>query len=434
MNFAPRHFIDQSLAPSAKFTWQLRFSVGCLGAAVALSPLTALRFFSGVGPTDIFLGISLIATLILLRVNPAVLSESKVYQPGSVSLYRFWILTLPFLVFTTLLNAALSGTGYNSYLQQLIPYFPAALLVFSMHAIAARPFLLHLLIKHFLIMSFIVGFIYSALVTAQVSSFYLEDIRFMGFSENPNQVADESFATILVCLIYPILFPNLSTKLKYLTYVTGCFALIYGIASDAATFFLALLFVAGLYGSLLFARYMKTNTILAFFGLLAMVMIILFNEAAIVDHATSFVDSALQHKQRGDEDVIRYILWENGIDAGMASPIIGNGAGAWSGLQAPFHATESHNTFIDWFSITGFPGLALWLFEIGVVMFRFRWSNPAPQIFFAGLIIFSFFHFVFRHPFFWFAAMLCAMATLAPMAEKRRAKMAPAFHPMEYES
>src|SRR5207253_2507849 len=104
-----------------------------------------------------------------------------------------------------------------------------------------------------------------------------------------------------------------------------------------------------------------------------------------------------------------------GLWAGYNAPVIGNGVGAWSGFTGPFGGTEAHNSFIDWFSIAGGLGLLLWLQTIVRFMMRFRLTNPAPQINFLGLLIFSFFHFVFRHPFFWFAMCQCMLACPEPL-------------------
>ena len=420
MNLPFNHMSKPRSDSFTEFTWQLRFCVKCLGMAIASSPLTSTRFSVGIGPTDIFLVLSLVATLVMLRLSPAVSNESRIYRLGNIPLYRFWIFTLPLLIVSTLLNAAFSGSSFAPYLTQLIPYFPAALLVFSMHAIASRPHLLDLIVKNFMFASFAIGIIYLLLILTHQSAYYLDDVRFQGFSDNANQVADEAFSTILVCLIYPILFPNLNSKMRYFVYSTAALAVIYGAACDAATFFIALIFVGGLYGAYLFLLNIRTRPTITALAFIAVIAVALFNQAAIVDFTMAFMDSARIHKERGDEDLIRYILWDNGIIAGLASPIIGNGAGAWSGLQGAFGATEAHNSFIDWFSIVGLVGLAIWLFEIGAIIIRFRWNNPAPHIFFVALLIFSTFHFVFRHPFFWFAACLCAMATRMPLYFKKK--------------
>jgi hypothetical protein len=110
-----------------------------------------------------------------------------------------------------------------------------------------------------------------------------------------------------------------------------------------------------------------------------------------------------------DEGGGRLTLLVNGAKAWLNSEwsvLFGNGAGAFSGKGEPFEGDESHNTIVDSLAIGGVMGVAL-LFD---PPFRALWaaySARRPLVFasMAGLLAFSCFHYVGRHPVFWFAVL-----------------------------
>lgn len=119
--------------------------------------------------------------------------------------------------------------------------------------------------------------------------------------------------------------------------------------------------------------------------------------------------------EEADEGGARVALYVNGLRAWLSTPasfLIGNGAGSFSGLTGPFQFDEAHSTPIDILSIGGVLGLALfYYFPLKAILIFY---NREQKVIFAvacGLMAFSLFHFVGRHPIYWFTVYCMVMAS-----------------------
>jgi hypothetical protein len=126
----------------------------------------------------------------------------------------------------------------------------------------------------------------------------------------------------------------------------------------------------------------------------------------------------------------RIALWLEAADKAMASGMLGMGPGPHltekSYKEPPPHKFEAHNTPLQLLTQGGF--LAMFAF-VGLlfVAFQATWRArlPGATALVCGLIAFTMFHFVARHPIFWFPIVLCMLDA----AEAIRSAREPAPEP-----
>lgn len=113
-----------------------------------------------------------------------------------------------------------------------------------------------------------------------------------------------------------------------------------------------------------------------------------------------------------DQGETRSTLYINGLRAWLDGPLtafMGNGAGSFSGLDAPYGWSEAHNTPIDMLTVGGVPGLLVCYGGFFYLIVRaYRRGENVHAAVIAGLIVFSLFHFVARHPIWWFSFAVLA--------------------------
>jgi hypothetical protein len=110
-----------------------------------------------------------------------------------------------------------------------------------------------------------------------------------------------------------------------------------------------------------------------------------------------------------DEGHLRTTLYRHGLMAWWHTPrtvLFGNGAGSFSGEFGPFGRFEAHCTPIDILTIGGVIGLLVvyWL-PVRAVVSAYRSSRPALFACTVGFVAFTCFHYVGRHPVFWFTML-----------------------------
>lgn len=99
---------------------------------------------------------------------------------------------------------------------------------------------------------------------------------------------------------------------------------------------------------------------------------------------------------------VRFALWAHAIQVGMAAPVFGLGPGAWSGIMAPFEGMEAHNSFLDLVMSAGIVGLIAYLGMLYWLSLHFLTNRcHALLAILVVMILYSIFHYVLRHPFFW---------------------------------
>jgi O-antigen ligase len=112
----------------------------------------------------------------------------------------------------------------------------------------------------------------------------------------------------------------------------------------------------------------------------------------------------------------RLALWTSALAAGLDSPLFGLGPGAHARIDGYPGAHEAHNTWIDWWSMTGALGVAVLVMLLVDAGRRLaRTGNPIGLAGLAALAVFASFHFVLRQPAFWCAIGLCYAATAPSM-------------------
>lgn len=111
---------------------------------------------------------------------------------------------------------------------------------------------------------------------------------------------------------------------------------------------------------------------------------------------------------------LRIHLWQEAYEKGMSSGLLGFGPGphltfkSWK--MPPPYKFESHNTPLELFTQGGVLALGafLWLC-LSTLHDTWRARLPALAALVMAVTVFSMFHFVVRHPNFWFAIVLCLL-------------------------
>lgn len=104
------------------------------------------------------------------------------------------------------------------------------------------------------------------------------------------------------------------------------------------------------------------------------------------------------------ESLVRQFLWSKAIRIISHHSVIGIGAGGSVYLPTTRAFSEVHNTFIDIMLQTGLIGIALYLLFLYLILDQLIKSrkNTLVLLMFFLLMFFSFFHFIYRQPMFWF--------------------------------
>lgn len=214
--------------------------------------------------------------------------------------------------------------------------------------------------------------------------------RFTGGAKNPNQLG----LYMTCCLLLTVIFIK-----KTLIKITTITALIFfGVASlsDAFMAYLAITPIVLALATFIPKKYFPAFVIPTF--ALFWIVIVFFSSELI-----PWLD---QEWAQADQGGSRLTLYLNGLEAWLSSPLtflLGNGAGSFSRLTGPFQRSEAHNTPIDILAMGGLLGLfCFYFFPIKYTITTYTLNQKIVFSCAAGLICFSFFHFVARHPIFWF--------------------------------
>jgi O-antigen ligase len=241
---------------------------------------------------------------------------------------------------------------------------------------------------------------------------WYEGTRFTGFAENPNQMALAMLAA-------------------------GCAAAAGAErAMGAAGATLAALAFAGLLafarsdaGLLAFAAFAALATVFALPrwitaaprhrpSALAAAMVVIACAAVLA--AIPLIDAVADRVYgEGAQGSDRLALWSSALEAGLRSPVFGLGPGAHARIDGYPGAHEAHNTWIDWWSMTGGLGTAVLVALLGTAAWRLARSGNATGLAgLAALAVFASFHLVLRQPAFWCAVGLCFAASAPSMRER----------------
>lgn len=373
-----------------------------LGCAVALSHMTATRAQGGIGAIDIGL---VVLVALCIGANLPKIARGYAHQQGQATRNDIVdgpsaLLALGIWMFVSVSLSLLANLEGRYLVFSQIPqiYLPFCVSfgVIIVIYLEARRDNLSALFRGFVIASFGIALVYTVMI---VGGLY-ED-RFSGFAENPNQTALFAFSMFAVSAMTLVKLLPARGWMCQIARANLALALFVGIATQSDALYIWFALGAAGFGVALLLRMGRINAalpIVAGAAAIAIALLVVASTPRIIDDTLPAVTGGLQY---GDQDTDRITLWTNGLRAWLASPIIGNGPGAWSGIQGPFGETEAHNSFVDWLSISGLFGICgFFVFAYSIRHFKFR-ENTGSAALFMCLIVFSLFHFIFRSPLTW---------------------------------
>jgi O-antigen ligase len=241
--------------------------------------------------------------------------------------------------------------------------------------------------------------------------------RFVGWAENPNQIA---IAIGAVPFIAHHFRDTAATPMRRLA---ATLVLVLGLVIGTATLSDALLvgWLAAASGVVLIQilgdrkSVLFSHTVLLKLALLT--LLLLFAGAVFFAAIQSSVVSMMSAE--GGQAQVRLALWGHGIEVFLDSPLVGFGPGAYSWIRNPNAIMEAHNTFIDLAASAGITGLLPLLLLIGVATRRAFVARDAGLFgCIVYVIMFSSFHFVLRRPLFWFLIFFVLLTAGEPSSNR----------------
>jgi len=129
----------------------------------------------------------------------------------------------------------------------------------------------------------------------------------------------------------------------------------------------------------------------------------------LVERLEAKSEALYNEDNQGD---LRFHLWAEAFDKGMGAAMLGLGPGphltkkAWK--QSPPYKFEAHNAPLDLIVQGGLLALlAIGLLYVSLLVATTRARLPALVALSSAFVVFSMFHFIIRHPIFWFGVVLC---------------------------
>lgn len=354
-----------------------------IATAIALVLQTNYRLSPELGVGEIGLALFIIYAITSCFATPAKTPTLREHPLPVMILIYLLAIVLP----VTALNAFYNTFGIE--FRDLLAYLLCAMTIF---ALATQPERTRQIALFTLVITL-------ALVSLQylfgdINTAWYALTRFTGGARNPNQLA-----LYLVCLSLITAIHVHQPLLK-----AACFGLLvfFGLASQSDAF---LAYMALTVGILLLSLIVPSR----FFMLVAPVILLIVLTIGIWFLAD--ITNALgQQWSLADQGGSRFTLYVNGLQAWLDNPltiVLGNGAGNFSGLHAPFQGWEAHNTPIDILTIGGLLGfVAIYFFPVKCALDVYRLDQRLVFACTVGLIGFTFFHFVARHPIFWVATFV----------------------------
>lgn len=260
--------------------------------------------------------------------------------------------------------------------------------------------------------------------------------RLRGWSDNPNQLA-------LVCGILAPLAIHVGETSRHPMAFAGSLLSFFvivsaGFMTKSDTFRLALIGVLAIYTLLKLRTWsqlrqssLNFKAAVAWIAFLALPAIAASGGAVVASLGEGVFGIAKSLAKEGGkvqsaEADLRFLVWREAINRGLESGMLGLGPGPHIAIPASIIAArrhegnepkyvehpevtdapnfEAHNTLLDLFTQGGLLALVAlsWLAAKSLKL-AYRAKQEAQLAMLAGLIIFSVFHLIVRHPLFWFA-------------------------------
>lgn len=253
-------------------------------------------------------------------------------------------------------------------------------------------------------------------VTLQIGGITISNgIRFVGLSVNPNQLGQVMSILPLLCIYFVVTARSTSARLYYLLLTAISVSVGLATGSDAVKVCwwvsIALLIITFAFSR--FYGYIAGRS-RALHGLLMMLHLMLIGLTGTLvalssPQMSSLVGGVVADVRSGDEGDRRLLLWQGAVYNMAKSPLIGLGGGRQVVTPYLEGAREAHNSYLDFTLATGFLGLVCFLALLTTVVLRSGLlRQPLLLTALASLLLFAVFHYIFRHPVFWFSFMLVA--------------------------
>ncbi len=243
--------------------------------------------------------------------------------------------------------------------------------------------------------------------------------RLRGWSNDPNQLG-------LLCALLTVLSIHLAetaTARAEMIAAAACAVLAFsvGVLTKSDSFTLGILTAGAVFlaikSSLWLATFKRGLTFRAAFVAVALLGLPMLAVAALpfapiaVERVEAKYTALYNEDSQGD---LRLHLWTEALEKGMDAAMLGLGPGphltrkAWK--RSPPAKFEAHNTPLDLFAQGGLLALLAiaWLYA-SVLLATTRAKLPALAALSCAFVVFSMFHFIIRHPIFWFGVVLCLL-------------------------
>jgi hypothetical protein len=250
--------------------------------------------------------------------------------------------------------------------------------------------------------------------------------RLRGWSNDPNQLG---FVAALLTVL-SIHLAETATERVWMIVAAVCAALAFlvGVLTKSDSFTLGILTEAAVFlaikSSLWLATLKRGVTLRAGSVVLALLALPLLAVAALpfapaaLDRAEAKYEALYNEDSQGD---LRFHLWAEAIEKGMNAAMLGLGPGphltkkVWK--RSPPAKFEAHNTPLDLFVQGGLLALLAlaWLYA-SLISATTRARLSALAALSCAFVVFSMFHFIIRHPIFWFGVVLCFLEA-APISK-----------------
>jgi O-antigen ligase len=257
---------------------------------------------------------------------------------------------------------------------------------------------------------------------------WIYSVRLRGWSTDPNQLG---LVAALLTVISIHLADTATSHLKMIA-AAACavFAVPVGVLSLSDSFTVgmlaALIVFLVIKSSLWLATFKQGMTLQAASVSLALVGLPVVVAGAVplipaaIDRVEAKSDALYNEDNQGDA---RFHLWAEAYDKGMGAAMLGLGPGphltkkVWK--EAPPHKFESHNTPLELFVQGGLLALlAIVFLYASMFLAATRAKLPALAGLSCAIVVFSMFHFIIRHPIFWFAVILCFLEAAPPRSSR----------------
>jgi O-antigen ligase len=241
--------------------------------------------------------------------------------------------------------------------------------------------------------------------------------RLTGWSDNPNQLG---LVAALLALLSMHLAETATARMEMIV-AAACAVLAFsvGVLTKSDSFALGILAAGAVFlaikSSLWLATFKRGLTFraalvsLALLGLPVLAVGALPLAPAVVERLDAKSEALYNEDSQGD---LRFQLWGEALEKGMGAATLGLGPGphltrkAWK--RSPPAKFEAHNTPLDLFVQGGLLALlAIAGLYASLLLATTRARLPALAALSCAFVVFSMFHFIIRHPIFWFGVVLC---------------------------